>query len=109
MVIKNHNGKFMSSNKTPTLKEKILQYEEFLHKINACLISGNSEAIGELIQNADNWSYAHRRGNGEFTDKQQQTIINSAFWKLLDTPESDKKIKQRQNKYSKSKEVGYEN
>lgn len=93
--------------KTPTLKEKVSIYEDFLHKINACLISGNNEAIGELIQNADNWSYAHRRG--EFvTDKQRNKMINSMFWKLLDTPKSDKIVEERQRKWTeaqKQKEV----
>ena len=42
--------------KTPTLKEKVKQYEAFLHKINACIISCNHEGVRELVQNADNWS-----------------------------------------------------
>jgi hypothetical protein len=88
--------------KTPTLKEKVSRYEDFLHKLNACLISGNNEAIGELIQNADNWSYAHRRGNGELSDKKQQEIINNAFWKLLDTPNSDAIVKERQRKWTEA-------
>jgi len=88
--------------KTPTIKQKVLIYEEFLHKLNACLMSGNNEAIGELIKNADNWSYAHRRGNGEFSDNQQQKIINNAFWKLLDTPNSDAIVKERQRKWTEA-------
>jgi len=92
----------MPSNKTPTLKEKVAKYEEYLHRINACLISGNNEGIGELIENADNWSYAHRRGNGELSDKQQQTIINKAFWKLCETPKSDQAVKERQKKWKES-------
>lgn len=76
--------------KKPTLKEKVEMYESYLHLINSFLMSGNNEGIGELIQNADNWSYAHRRGNGELSDKKQQQIINNAFWKLTDTPIADK-------------------
>lgn len=87
--------------KNPTLKEKVSRYEEFLHKINVCLISGNNEAIGELIQNADNWSYAHRRGEF-FTDKERDKMINSMFWKLLDTPKADAIVAERQKKWKES-------
>jgi hypothetical protein len=82
--------------KTPTLKQKVDQYEAFLHRINMCLISCNNEGIQELVQNADRWSYAHRVGNGELSDRGQQQLINNAFWKLLDTPKADEATKQRQ-------------
>ena len=90
--------------KTPTLKEKVAQYEAFLHKINACIISCNHEGVRELVQNADNWSYSHRRG--EFVnDNQRQKMINSAFWKLLDTPISDKITEEMQKKYSETRKT----
>lgn len=85
--------------KTPTLKQKIEMYENFLHKINACIISCNHEGVRELVQNADNWSYSHRISNGEFSDRKQQQVINNAFWKLLDTPNADKEVKERQNAF----------
>jgi hypothetical protein len=88
--------------KKPTLKEKVAVYEEFLHKINMFCIICDNEGIKELVTNADNWSYAHR--SGEFvTDKQRDEMINSAFWKLCDTPETDKRITERQKKYSENK------
>ena len=88
--------------KTPTLKQKVDQYEKFLHKINMCCISGNHGCIAELVANADNWSYSHRCG--EFvTDNQRQKMINGTFWKLLDTPKADKDTKERQARYSKAK------
>jgi hypothetical protein len=88
--------------KTPTNKEKILQYEAFLHKINSFIVSCNNDGIKELVENADNWSYSHRCG--EFvTDNQRQKMINGTFWKLLDTPKADKATQERQAKYSKSK------
>lgn len=86
--------------KTPTLKEKILQYESFLHKINTFIISCNHDGVRELVQNADNWSYAHRVGNGEPSDREQQRMINNAFWKLLDTPEADKETEERQKAWT---------
>lgn len=86
--------------KTPTLKEKVSQYESFLHKINSFIVSCNNDGIAELVRNADNWSYSHRVGNGEPSDREQQRMINNAFWKLLDTPEADKASKERQQKYT---------
>ena len=89
--------------KNPTLKQKTTQYEAFLHKINMFIISCNNDGIKELIENADNWSYSHRISNGELTDREQQKLINNAFWKLLDTPEADKATKERQQNYEKAK------
>lgn len=94
--------------KTPTLKQKVYQYESFLHKINEFIISCNNDGIKELIENADNWSYSHRVGNGEPSDREQQRIINNAFWKLLDTPNADKTTKERQKAWmemSKQKSI----
>ena len=71
--------------KIPTDKEKIQQYEKFLHAINMSIMSHNHKRIEGLIHNADMWSYAHRVGNGEYSDEQQDKIIASAFWKLCQT------------------------
>lgn len=70
--------------KTPTLEEKVKMYEAFLHAINMNLVCMNNEAIHQLIRNADSWSYAHRRGNGMMTEKEQQECVNDAFWRLCD-------------------------
>lgn len=78
-------------------------YESYLHKINMFIVSSNNDGIAELIQNADNWSYSHRVGNGELSDRKQQQLINNSFWKLCETPESDKATKERQKTYSESK------
>jgi hypothetical protein len=90
--------------KTPTLRKKVDQYESFLHKINMCCISGNNDGIRELVENADIWSYAHRVGNGELSDKKQQQAINNAFWKLCDTPKTDKDSEERQKFWSEAKD-----
>ena len=37
-----------------------------------------------LINNACNWSYAHRVGNGELSDEEQSKIIEEAFHKLCE-------------------------
>jgi hypothetical protein len=84
---------------TPSLEEKVKQYEDFLHKINLFIISCNNDGIKELIKNADNWSYSHR--HAEFiSDNERQKMINNAFWKLLDTPISNKLTEDMQKKYS---------
>lgn len=89
----------MKKNRNPTLREKVYQYELFLHKINLFIVSCNNEGIKELVNNADNWSYAHR--SGEFlADKQRQKMINDMFWKLLDTPKADKETKERQKAFT---------
>jgi hypothetical protein len=85
--------------KTPTLKEKVQMYESYLHKINSFIICCDNQGIAELIQNADNWSYSHRVGNGEPSDREQQRMINNAFWKLCDTPNADKATVERQKAY----------
>jgi hypothetical protein len=93
-----------SMKKTPTLKEKVKMYEDFLHKINMFVICCDNDGVAELVRNADNWSYTHRCGNGELSDRQQKQLINNAFWKLCDTPEADKKTKKRQELYMKRKQ-----
>jgi hypothetical protein len=84
--------------KNPTLKDKVKMYEAFLHKISMACTCMDNLAIQELVQNADAWSYSHRRGNGMLSDKKQQELINSKFFKLLDTPKADEARKERKNK-----------
>ena len=88
--------------KTPTLRQKADQYESFLHKINSFIVSCNNDGIKELVENADNWSYSHRVSNGELSDREQQRMINNAFWKLLDTPNADKVSTERQKAWAEA-------
>jgi len=67
------------------MKEKVQKYEEFLHLINLMMISGESDSLRTLLNNADNWSYAHRKGNGELSEREQQRLINEMFHRLCDT------------------------
>jgi hypothetical protein len=92
-------NKIMKKTKNPSLREKVYQYELFLHKINSFIVSCNNEGVRELVANADNWSYAHRRG--EFlTDKQRDEIINNAFWNLLKTPNADRGTEERRKAWT---------
>lgn len=70
--------------KNPTDKEKIEMYENFLHAINMYCTCCAHEKIGKLVQNADMWSYAHRMGNGELLEEEQNELIASKFWRLLE-------------------------
>jgi len=90
--------------KKPTQKQKIEMYEKFLHKINMCVICCDNTGIQELVHNADMWSYAFRVGNGGLSERQQQRVVTEAFWKLCDTPKSDKETEERQKKYLEFKE-----
>lgn len=69
--------------KNPTLKEKVQVYEALLHKIQLhAQVAMNRAALGQIIQNICDWSYAHRCGNGEYSVKKQRRIINAAFKRL---------------------------
>jgi hypothetical protein len=63
-------------NKTPTLEEKVKQYEDFLHNINLMFTCGNDQGLQRLLRNADNWSHAHRL---ELPEEQQQESVNRYF------------------------------
>ena len=67
------------------LKARVQKYEEFLHALNMyAAIVMDDKKVGKLIENACSWSYAHRVGNGEYTDREQQDIIDRCFDRLTD-------------------------
>ena len=68
------------------LREKVQVYEKLLHRIqtNAEVVMDH-EVVGDLITNICRWSYAHRSGNGENSEAEQDAIIRSAFDRLLIT------------------------
>ena len=71
------------STKKPTLKEKVQVYEALLHDLQLYYeVTMDSEKVKELLKRISAWSYAHRAGNGEGGEKEQQERINSAFEKL---------------------------
>lgn len=73
--------------KKPTLKQKVEMYEKFLHDIQMYSVCGRGDLIQILVDNACSWSYAHRAGNGEYTEKKQNDIITAKFWKLTTVPD----------------------
>lgn len=70
---------------SPSTVEKVYMYEGLLHDIqmfSAVVMDGKK--VGKLIDNINSWSYAHRCGNGEYSEEEQQAIIDKAFKKLRD-------------------------
>ena len=69
----------------PTTQEKVAVYESLLHDIQLnAEVTMNGDNVRKLISNICSWSYAHRSGNGELTEEEQQERINYAFRKLRD-------------------------
>lgn len=67
------------------LQKKVNKYEGFLHSLQLhAEVCMDHEKTKKLVSNACSWSYAHRRGNGEYSDEEQEAIINAAFHKLTD-------------------------
>ena len=72
-------------NELSCAKQKIVVYERFLHQLQLfaeVALDGNK--VRKLIDRACTWSYAHRAGNGELTETEQQARIGKAFEKLTD-------------------------
>lgn len=67
----------------PTAKEKIAVYESMMHSIQMhAVVNMNPAAVQEMINRICSWSYAHRTGNGEISDKQIQERVDTAFWRF---------------------------
>ena len=68
-----------------TTVEKIEMYEGLLHDIQLFAeVTMDNEKLKKLISNICSWSYAHRSGNGENSDQEQQAEVDYAFKKLRD-------------------------
>ena len=71
--------------KKPTLRQKVEVYEHLLHQLQLYYaVVLDPTKVNKLLRNIDTWSYAHRQGNGELTEREQQQLINSAFHKLTE-------------------------
>ena len=67
----------------PTMRQKIKKYEGLLHSIQMyAQVTMDHDRLSKLIDQICGWSYAHRSGNGEISDKEQQQRINAAFERL---------------------------
>lgn len=65
------------------LKTENEVFRRVFHYINThAAITMNAERMQEIIGAICSWSYAHRCGNGELSDEEQQARIDSAFYKI---------------------------
>lgn len=67
----------------PNKNERIFHMESVLHQLNAARIAGNDKAINQLLDRIDDWSYAHRQGNGTLSIREQEQLIRKAFWNKI--------------------------
>ena len=68
--------------KKPTLRQEAEVLRLIREAANLMQITGKPDHFKAIVTALDRWSYAHRVGNGENTERQQQEIINKAFWHL---------------------------
>lgn len=67
----------------PTMRQKIKKYEGLLHSIQMyAQVTMDHDRLRVLLDQICSWSYAHRAGNGELSDKELQAQIDRAFHKL---------------------------
>lgn len=56
--------------------ERLQIYEDFFHKMQYANIGCREDRIIEAVNIIFDWSYAHRQGNGEYTEEEQQAMID---------------------------------
>ena len=68
-----------------TNQDKVEIYERFLHQMNMHIsITLNQEKVNEGLKIIDSWSYAHRVGNGELSDEEQEKLVESKLQLMKD-------------------------
>ena len=72
------------------IREKIEKYEGLLHDVQMYAeVVLRGDKVHELILNICRWSYAHRVGNGEISEEEQDRIIRKAFDKLREVKKDE--------------------
>ena len=65
------------------MHEKIEVYEALLHDLYFhSTVTMRHDAVMDCLNRIGAWSYAHRQGNGEFSEKEQQELVDHHFWNL---------------------------
>jgi hypothetical protein len=65
------------------LREKVKVYEKVFHDIQMFTsITGDMSAMRHAIAIINEWSFAHRSGNGELTEEEQAAHIQKQFERL---------------------------
>jgi Tfp pilus assembly protein PilN len=66
-----------------TLREKVAVYEDLLHSLQMyAAVTLDQAAIAHALSIICDWSYAHRQGNGELTEEQQDNLVRKHFDRL---------------------------
>lgn len=63
--------------------EKVKLYETVFHRISMLHTAMNGELLREQISRICDWSYAHRMGNGELTQRQTEAAILARAKRLI--------------------------
>ena len=65
-----------------TQKERLRIYEQFMHHMSMYVTTMKSEKIQEGVCLMDSWSYAHRCGNGELSERQQRKLVDAVVRRM---------------------------
>jgi len=57
-------------------------YEQFMHQVQMYALVHNQLKLNEAITLMCDWSYAHRVGNGEYSERQQQRIVDQVVARM---------------------------
>lgn len=66
------------------LKNKLEAHEIILHSLHTFTsVTLNDEKARKLLSLISGWSYAHRAGNGEYSEKETERAVDRAFSEML--------------------------
>jgi hypothetical protein len=67
------------------IETKVRVYEALFHQIQLfSAVAMNPAEMQKIIGLIDSWSYAHRRGNGEYNEDEQQALVDAAFGRMAE-------------------------
>ncbi len=65
-------------------KNQNMHFNQILHRLNTFYaISMRSDCVSDMLTLIHKWSYAHRQGNGELTEEEQQEYIDKAWYSMI--------------------------
>lgn len=67
-----------------TNKERLKAYGNLFHTMQLAEVCGNHKKIADGLDLIFKWSYAHRAGNGEPSDYEQQQMIDSVTKRMAE-------------------------
>ena len=73
----------LSANEITELQEKVQVYESMLHSIQLfSSVVMDGPPMEHMIDIINSWSYAHRCGNGGYSDEEQSALVHRQFLRL---------------------------